>query len=1013
MREFDGAAAKVAIICPSLGKSCGIARYSHYVAISIGKLGMSTTLMRSSAELFKEDVGAASYDFILVQHEYGLFDNLSPLGTGETTSTLVGNIERYIAAHPGARAAVVMHTVVLTDHVLNVMNQCLFNSSIPVVNLNSRGCYEMAIPHLEHGVYVYDESADGTAKTGLAKPAANRRRDRPTLGSFGLLSPNKKPTLIIDICERAQANFIGNFATNNRAAARELLDYAERMKVPATVFTDFCEEKDLLDRLAPMDFGVVTQEPIAHWATSGSIRFLFNFGVPILVPYGPQFEDCAEGVIFAHQDEMHFRVDELFASPDSYELACERTKAFATKYEMSKVYDKFLKMLADNTPAALSDYRIRNFRDQRRSVTMVDMMLTAGVKTGQSPEDAEQSVLAACAADSEGSVALQAAIDEQFEATPFLRYSVACEGLISPYMGPADRLNLLASCSTLPSNLYQVERFLSHDDMLSPVVRRETLRDIQGIQREYHDVVSNKIFSASVTGKLVKQLFPDVYEKADRDSVQRLRRLMQDYIDRIGFGGTAERVPLRIPVMLIIPSAKMLSYLSRVGNLNPAEILGLIEAVGLPNDVFDDRLPWTEAAVKYIVEKTDTPVSAAIGNPVEFQTRYRAFKAEFAMMTNEQFVYSALALFFKTQPSRQRLTDIATAIDGKSRTEALLFLSQQPEATLFQSAVVDLDSDASHDDLAKPILIRKIIDEFFLSQNSSFDNLVAEQNFFQISRFWLFNSLTTGLTNDLFREKKQLAMKDRLKTGQKKVTEPIWLPDEMLPGLLQALSGDAAQSAQKVLFGGDVEAAILDAVSDNAAAIPGLIELNALVGATIGAPAELNVQPEPWTKTASQMPQRSRTGTLSAFQEREVGTKSMPIFDPSAANELGVVGLPDKIWVNAWNAISRFNGAKIVGPSEFRRVSPWIVPIDQVSEDDDFDFIIVHKGQIDTMQKWLKEEIAKNLHPYFANEVFIVFSKPTVQALYFDEAHVRVARELVPQRRSKGLGKSIGKLLTR
>ncbi|MCW0181334.1 MAG: hypothetical protein OJI70_06120 [Zavarzinia sp.] len=1010
MKEPKGSSANVAIICPSVGKSCGIARYSHYVALSLKKLGMATTLMRSSTELFVGDPDAPAYDFILVQHEYGLFDNLSPLGTGETTSTLVGNVERYLAAHEGARAAIIMHTVVLTDHVLNIMNQCLFNSSIPVINLNSRGCYELAIPHLEHGVFVYE---DGQTTTSKSKSGGNLRRDRPTVGSFGLLSPNKKPTLIIDICERAQANFIGNFATTSRTAARELLDYAERMKVPATVFTDFCEEKDLLDRLAPMDFGVVTQEPIAHWATSGSIRFLFNFGVPILVPYGPQFEDCGEGVIFAHQDEMHFRIDELFASPDSYELACERSKAFARKYEMSKVYEKFLNMLAESPPSRLTEYRMRNFRDQRRSVTMVDMMLTAGINKGETAEAAEQTVLAACSAEEGADLSLQAAIDEQFESAPFLRFSVACEGLISPYLAPADRLNLLASCATLPSNLYQVERFLAHDDSLSPLVRRETLRDIQGIQREYHDVVSNKIFSASVTGKLVKQLFPEIYEQASRDSVQQLRRLMQDYIDRVGFRGTAGQAPVRVPVLLTIPAAKMLSYLAHVGGLDGAGILGLIKQHGLPNDVFDDRLPWAEAAAKYISDTTQTPVSAAIGHPTEFQTRYRAFKAEFAMMTDEQFLYSALALYFKSQPPRQRLTDICGAIDGMSRTEALLFLSQQPEATLFQAAVVDIDGEASHDDLTKPILIKKIIDEFFLSQNSSFENMVSDQNFYQISRFWLFNSLKTGLTNDLFREKKVLTLKDRLKAKASTEAEPIWLPEELLASLVGALTSPDSKTAQAMLFGNAVDPAVIATVAENAPAIKSLLDLNMLIGATIGMPAQLNVQPEPWTKLAGQMPARSRTGTLSPFQERDVGSKSMPIFDPSSASEMGVVGLPDRIWTNAWNSISRFSGAKIVGPGEFRRVSPWIVSIDQVTEDDDFDFIIVHKGQMDTMQKWLKDEIAKNWHPYFANEVFIIFAKPEVSPLFFDEAHIRVARELVPQRRNKGLGKSLGKLLTR
>lgn len=1008
MKELKGSSANVAIICPSLGKSCGIARYSHYVALSLKKLGMATTLMRSSSELFAGET-AAPYDFILVQHEYGLFDNLSPLGTGEATSTLIGNVERYLAAHDGCRSAIIMHTVVLTDHVLNVMNQCLFNSSIPVINLNSRGCYEMAIPHLEHGVYVYEDSQPTASKS---KSGGNLRRDRPTIGSFGLLSPNKKPTLIIDICERAQANFIGNFATTNRTAARELLDYAERLKVPATVFTDFCEEKDLLDRLAPMDFGVVTQEPISHWATSGSIRFLFNFGVPILVPYGPQFEDCGEGVIFAHQDEMHFRIDELFASPDSYELACERTKAFARKYEMSKVYEKFLGMLATTPPSALTGYRMKNFRDQRRSLTMVDLMLAAGQREGETIESAEQAVLDACVGEGAAPAAMQAEIDTQIASTP-LRFAIACEGLISPYLVPADRLNLLASCSTLPSNLYQVERFLSHDDSLSPVVRRETLRDIQGIQREYHDVVSNKIFSASVTGKLVKQIFPEAYAKTDRETVQNLRRLMQDYIDRIGFRGTSGKAPVRLPVMLIIPAAKMLSYLSRVGGVSGSDIVGLVQAYGLPDDVFDNRLAWVESAAKYITEKTDTPISASIGNPTEFQTRYRAFKAEFAMMSDEQFFYSAIALFFKAQPPRARLDEICKATEEKTRTEALLYISQQPEATLFQSAIVDIDGDASHEDLTKPVLIKKIIDEFFLTQNSSFDTMVSEQNFYQISRFWLLGTLREGMVNDLFREKKAFSLRDRRKGKGALQAEPVWLPDEMVPGLVQAISGPEAKSVLTLLFGGPVEPAVIAAVADNASAIKTLFDLNLVLNATLGTQVELNVQPEPWSKSAGQMPARSRTSTMTPFKESEVGTKSMAIFDPSAVGELSVVGLPDRIWVNAWNSISRFSGAKIAGPAEFRRVSPWTIAIDQLTEDDEVDFIIVHKGQIDTMQKWLKDEIAKKMHPYFANEVFIVFSKPEVTPLFFDEIHVRVAKDLLSQRKSKGIGKGLGKLLTR
>lgn len=1006
MQELKGSSAKVAIICPSLGKSCGIARYSHYVATSVRKLGMAVDLMRGSADLFKADADAAPYDFILVQHEYGLFDNLSPLGTGESTAGLVSNIEHYLALNTGARAAVIMHTIVLTDHVLNVMNQCLFSSSIPVLNLNSRGCYELAIPHLEHGVFVHEP--EGRAKPG--KPRLAQRRDRPTLGSFGLLSPNKKPTLIVDICDRAQANFIGNFATTSRTAARELMEYAERLKVPATVFTDFCEESDLLDRLAPMDFGVVTQDPITHWATSGSIRFLFNFGVPILVPYGPQFEDCGEGVIFAHQDEMHFRIDELYASVESYERGCARTRAFADKYEMSKVYAKFLALLADTPPAHLTAYRMRNFRDQRRSLTLVDLMLLGKGEEGKTEAEAEADILAACTTeDVAAGSALEATIDQQFAATDFMKFSVACEGLIAPYMDAADRLNLLTSCATLPSNLFQVERFLNHDDSMSPVVRREVLREIQGIQREYHEVVSNRIFSASVTGKLVKQLFPESYAGVGRDAVQQLRRIMQDYIDRIGFRGSADSAQIRVPVLLTLPASKVLSYLSHVGGLNTDEILGLVESCGLPTDVFDERLPWTESAAKFIKGQTRATLSASTGQPMEFHTRYRAYKAEFAMMTSEQFLYSAFALFFKSSPSRNRLQEICTAIEEKTRSEVLSYLSQQPESTLFQSAIVDLDTPASYEDLPKPILMKKIIDEFFLTESGTFDAMVADQNFFQVSRFWLFNNLTGTMVNDLLKEKAQFAVKASAKALAPKF-EPLWLSEDLAAALLDALSGPRASAASTILFGEQADPDALEEVLPALASVRNLIDLNLLLGKNKD--LAIAVQPEPWAKLASQIPTRTRTANLS-FDEKEAGSKSMPIFDPSWVGEAVSAGLPDRLWATVWNSISRFTAAKIAGPSEFRRVSPWVVAIDQVTEEDEFDFVIVHKGQIATMQSWLKAEIAKNWQPYFANEVFIVFSKPDVAPLFFDEAHVRVAKELVPQRRKGALSKGLGKLLAR
>ncbi len=144
MGRVESGYGPVAVICPSVGKTCGIARYSSYVADALGKSGVPAALLRRSRDLFALD--APRYRTIIVQHEYGLFDSLSPLGTGETTGELLLNLSRYGTLYPEARTAIVMHTVVWQDHVLNALNSQIFSSAIPIFHLNSKGCYELGIP---------------------------------------------------------------------------------------------------------------------------------------------------------------------------------------------------------------------------------------------------------------------------------------------------------------------------------------------------------------------------------------------------------------------------------------------------------------------------------------------------------------------------------------------------------------------------------------------------------------------------------------------------------------------------------------------------------------------------------------------------------------------------------------------------------------------------------------------------------------------------------------------------
>ena len=129
------------MICPSFGKACGIARYSNYVTKALESAGYTVVQYRSSRQLMAaKDL---KFDVVLVQHEYGFFDSFSELGTGETTAELIHNLTTFQVSNPGSRTGIIMHTVVVQDHVLNVVNQQIFGSIIPVFHLTRSGALEI------------------------------------------------------------------------------------------------------------------------------------------------------------------------------------------------------------------------------------------------------------------------------------------------------------------------------------------------------------------------------------------------------------------------------------------------------------------------------------------------------------------------------------------------------------------------------------------------------------------------------------------------------------------------------------------------------------------------------------------------------------------------------------------------------------------------------------------------------------------------------------------------------
>ncbi len=337
MQELVNAPA-VLQLCPSFGKECGIFRYSLYVRDALSRSGIESHIYGSCRELDHAVRSASQPPIILVQHEYGLLDFASPTLSGpDTTANVLSWLKIQQSAKTIRNAAWIMHTLVTKDKSYELINKQIFSAGVRVLHLCSRGSLDNGLEYIDHGVPVLSGSE-------LEKHIALKGIDtvRPlqgkVLAAFGMLSANKTPAQILDVCKVSGWRLIGSFASTNRSEQAKLESRAEILGVECTLYFDFADEETLLRRFAGVDACIALQERNRHSATSGSIRFLFSMGVPVLCNDCQQFDDVREGTLVVNPETAARILKDLAESPELYEKERRRAIRYASNNTISQVY---------------------------------------------------------------------------------------------------------------------------------------------------------------------------------------------------------------------------------------------------------------------------------------------------------------------------------------------------------------------------------------------------------------------------------------------------------------------------------------------------------------------------------------------------------------------------------------------------------------------------------------------------------------------------------------------------
>jgi glycosyltransferase involved in cell wall biosynthesis len=268
-------------------------------------------------------INATDVDVVIVQHEFGIFG-------GDAGSHVVELLRRL-------RAPVIttMHTILADpDPAQRAVTAALVEHSARIVTMTEKGramvtdAYPAAAAKLAivpHGI----------PDIALPPPHAARARlglaPRPTLLTFGLISPNKGLEVMIGALPRVardhpDVNYIILGATHPQLLRREGERYREQLQALAgrrrveanvTFLNRYSELGELCDYLAAADVYVTPYLTEAQ-ITSGTLAYSFGLGKPVVsTPYWHAAEllagGCGELVPFGDADAIGVAVAGLLS----------------------------------------------------------------------------------------------------------------------------------------------------------------------------------------------------------------------------------------------------------------------------------------------------------------------------------------------------------------------------------------------------------------------------------------------------------------------------------------------------------------------------------------------------------------------------------------------------------------------------------------------------------------------------------------------------------------------------
>jgi glycosyltransferase involved in cell wall biosynthesis/tetratricopeptide (TPR) repeat protein len=326
-------------LCPSWNKPCGIAAYTKHVEDSLRRVARRTEVV-SSVEECAELLKSGAFSYLIVQHEYGLFDHFNASLAGpDSTLDLIKAMIAFQNEFPELRQAIIMHTIDFKKPDLAGRTNIIMSSSIPVYTMSSLAADCTRAIFIEHGIV----ELEPTLRNG--DNAGRHRNERLTISSFGFLSGHKRVDRIFAACRTANAKLVANFACNDQALVDWARASAATHGIEAELTFGYQSDEEIIQTLQKGDVIYFPQGPISYWATTGSVRVAMNALRPIVVSPEDQFIDLAEAVTFATDATLPGVLREL-GDPEVYHAAVQRIAAFRNRNTLQSVYLRLFDRLA-------------------------------------------------------------------------------------------------------------------------------------------------------------------------------------------------------------------------------------------------------------------------------------------------------------------------------------------------------------------------------------------------------------------------------------------------------------------------------------------------------------------------------------------------------------------------------------------------------------------------------------------------------------------------------------------